>query len=227
MPSVHRPIGFPIGRAQSMAGRQAEPAAAPRQPSLLSRCVPSIHRQALAVLPDCAALTSLTDSSIDAGGVSSPGRLRSLKRVISSPLSLSNRNSVPPEMHERPATALQRMSPGIKPASTWSTLPLYGVSSTWSTCSNEHQAPDTTPAAAEVPRLVMVFVLLVTSLAGVTRRIIVVCPRSRGGIVSRADRSDFEGQKPKAPLYPSAMMIRCSAPSPAILTGKPFRAFHG
>ena len=73
----------------------------------------------------------------------------------------------------------------------------------------------------------MVFALLVTLLAGVTRRIIVVCPRFRGGIVSRADRSDFEGQKPKAPLYPSTMTLRSSAPSPARLTGKPFRAFHG
>lgn len=96
MPSVHRPIGFPIGRAQSIAGRQAEPPAAPRQPVCRSRRLPPIRRQAPAVLPDCAAPTSLPDSSIDAGGVSSPGRPSSSDRVISSPLSSSSCAPAPP-----------------------------------------------------------------------------------------------------------------------------------
>lgn len=93
--------------------------------------------------------------------------------------------------------------------------------------SQEHQAPGITPAAEEVPRLVMVVTLTFTSLAGVTRRAIVVCPRFRNGIVSRVTHSDFEGQKPKAPLYPSTMVLRGSAPSPSALTGKPFQASHG
>lgn len=73
----------------------------------------------------------------------------------------------------------------------------------------------------------MVFVLTFTSLAGVTRRALVACPRFRNGTVSRVDDSDFEGQKPKAPLYPSTTVLRGSAPSPSALTGKPFRASHG
>jgi len=47
-----------------------------------------------------------------------------------------------------------------------------------------HRAPGTTPAAAELPGLAAVVHQSVTLLGRVTGRVYVVCPRSRGGIVS-------------------------------------------
>lgn len=52
------------------------------------------------------------------------------------------------------------------PSSTWATLPVHGVLSTWLTC----QAPATTPAAMDLPALVKVFVERVASLSDVTPR---------------------------------------------------------
>src|SRR4051812_37067973 len=90
------------------------------------------------------------------------------------------------------------------------------------------QAPGTNPAAAELPALVMFFVLRVTSLCGVTRR-----DRHRmrnspesASFAPRCD-GDFGGPNVEASPYPSMEVVRGLAPSPAKLTGKPLRAFHG
>ncbi len=52
------------------------------------------------------------------------------------------------------------------PSSTWATLPVHGVSSTWLTC----QAPATTPATMDLPALIKVFIERVASLSDVTPR---------------------------------------------------------
>ena len=74
----------------------------------------------------------------------------------------------------------------------------------------------------------MFFVLRVTSLSGVTRR-----DRHRmrsspePGIVCTNVDGDFGGPNVEASPYPSMEVFRGLAPSPAKLTGKPLRAFHG
>lgn len=96
------------------------------------------------------------------------------------------------------------------------------------------RAPDTTPAAAVLPGLVMIFVLSVTLLEGVTPRVIVVCPRlppghslpGRSGAYRRNVRA-FSRSKREAPAYPRTMILRDSAPSPIELTSKGLRPFHG
>ena len=90
------------------------------------------------------------------------------------------------------------------------------------------QAPGTTPAAAELPALAMFFELRVTSLSGVTRRNrhrVRTCPQAH--TVCTIINGDFGGPNVEASPYPAMEVIRGLAPSPAILTGKPFRAFHG
>ena len=90
------------------------------------------------------------------------------------------------------------------------------------------QAPGTLPAAAELPALVMVFVLRFTSLSGVTRRAAIVCTAfpSWHRLHHYVD-GDFRGPNVEASPYPSMEVFRDLAPSPAKLTGKPLRAFHG
>ncbi len=125
---AYRPIGFPIGGAQSIAGQRGQPVAAPRQPSIQSsKCRPPIRRHAPPVFPNWSGLAALPDSSIGAGGASSPGRLRSLKRVISSLLSSSPRAPAPPVCARTTRHCLAADFARQMPASTWSTLPLYGV----------------------------------------------------------------------------------------------------
>lgn len=116
-------------------------------------------------------------------------------------------------------------------ASTCAPLPLYGVSTTSRTrlrACVAVEAPDTTPAAVEVPRLVMV-----DEVQGrVPRRGVppgALAPRgpSRGHVVCAASYRDFGRQNLEASSYPRASAFRRSAPPPWTLTGKGFRPFHG
>jgi hypothetical protein len=82
---------------------------------------------------------------------------------------------------------------------TCSTLPGWGISSTCLT----RQAPDITPAAPVLPRLVALFAKAVTSLDQFP-----YVQGSRPGIVSaQAILSDFWGQNLEAPPYPSGKVF--------------------
>lgn len=94
-------------------------------------------------------------------------------------------------------------------------------------------APGTSPAAAEIPALVLFFVSQVTSLSGMSRRKDGCVPGSSepdtvcAGCHTKRLTGDFGGPNGEASPYPSASLVRGSAPSLAKLTGKPSRAFHG
>jgi len=132
----------------------------------------------------------------------------------------------PPVARERIPTALQGTPPGL-PASYL--LRPHSPSTVFESPGLPGQAPGTTPATAEVPALAMSFTLRVTSLS----RCYSAEPSPYASLSRVGHRfrqvipGDFWGPNVEASPYPSVLVFRGSAPSPAKLTGKPSRAFHG
>lgn len=131
---------------------------------------------------------------------------------------------------KRVVTALPPTSPGSRRL----LLAAHSLSLAFEAPHGPDEAPDTTPAAREAPRLVIGFVHQVTSLEGDTPRTMsALCPRLPPGHSHRGLRflraRAFGGQKLEAPPYPQAPGFRGSAPSLDELTGKGFclRPFRG
>jgi hypothetical protein len=123
--------------------------------------------------------------------------------------------------NERAATALPRTAPDIQSAPTCRTLPACGVSSTRLT---PPMAPDITPEAARLPRLVRTPrpVGRVASGRYPTGPSSYVHGFRRGIVATEVPFGPFSGEKLQAPGYPSMTVVRSSAPPPSGLTGKPY-----
>ena len=131
----------------------------------------------------------------------------------------------PPVANERVRTACTEHRPASQPASTQATLPLYGLSITWFSTPGTGNPPGSRRASC---------VSHVLCLAGhVAIRRYPDVPPSYAQLSRAAHRlhhnvdGDFSGPNVEAPRYPSMEVFRGLAPSPAKLTGKPLRAFHG
>ena len=165
----------------------------------------------------CSRAQVSADNPRRAGGVASTHPPPQSDRIFPSPLSCVRMCPAPPVSTHPP---LQLPCWNDTP-SAWRSAPKaqWGPGSAWSYWGHSHQglafqapadlpAPDTTPAATPLARLVMLFITAVTSV-GPDVLAARVCPRlpPRHSFEARGCGPHFGGQNTEAPRYPSRCRV--------------------